>query len=295
MRHWHPPLNRGQRSIEAIECVPVEGNSNLFLVPGHIRLTEYEVGLGMAQQLSGTIPTLQNLPGSLSYLMEKTGRKYEAEYILIDMNPSLSSINQNLLMTSDYFLVPASPDFFSVMAINSLTSVLPRWRAWSKQASTMEVFREATYPFPATVPKFLGTIIQRYRIRQRAAVGDIEEGPPTRGMPTAGFQKWIDEINKTVKEKFVPMLRQQGMLLDEQKYQQLPIDDDYCLAAISDFNSLIAKSQEFQVPVFALTDQQIGLTGVGLQNTRNTKDQFERIFSTLADMIVELTSDAAGS
>ena len=290
-----PAFESRPKEIEAIECVPVEGNANLFLLPGHIRLTEYEVGLGMAQQLASTIQTLRNLPGSLSYLMEKTGKQYEAEYTLIDMNPSLSSINQNLVMTSDYFLVPASPDFFSVMAIDSLTSVLPRWRAWSGQASTMEVFQEATYPFPATVPKFLGTIVQRYRTRQRTMEGDIEEGPPTSGAPAAGFQKWIDEINRTVKEKFVPMLRQQGMLLDDRKYQRLGISDNYCLASISDFNSLIAKSQEFQAPVFALTDQQIGLTGIGLQQTPKRKNQFNDIFSTLADRIVELTNDAAGS
>ena len=149
-----PAFESRPKEIQAIECVTVEGNPNLFLLPGHIRFTEYEVSLGMAQELSGTIQTLKNLPGSISYLLDKTGRKYDADYVLIDMNPSLSSINQNLVMTSDYFLVPASPDYFSVMAIDSLTSVLPRWRAWSKKASSMEVFQEATYAFPPPFPGF---------------------------------------------------------------------------------------------------------------------------------------------
>lgn len=127
-----PAFESRPKEIEPIECVQVEGNENLFLLPGHIRLSEWEVSLGMAQELSGTIQTLQNLPGSFAYLLDKTGRKYDAEYILIDMNPSLSSINQNLVMTSHYFIVPASPDYFSVMAIESLTSVLPRWRAWAQ-------------------------------------------------------------------------------------------------------------------------------------------------------------------
>jgi hypothetical protein len=283
------------KEIEAIECVSVEGNDNLFLLPGHIRLTEYEVSLGMAQELSGTIQTLQNLPGSLSYLMEKTGQRYKAEFILIDMNPSLSSINQNLVMTSDYFLVPASPDYFSVMAIDSLTAVLPRWRAWAQKASSMSVFREATYPLPATVPKFLGTIIQKYRIRGRAEHDDKEEGgAPTSGTPAVGFQRWIDQINATVREKFVPMLRSEGMMLDESKYRKLGIED-YCLASISDFNSLIAKSQEHQVPVYHLTDKQIDQVGFVLEATRKSKDKFEVIFSKLGDMVVELTNDEVGS
>ena len=280
------------KEIEAIECVPVEGNSNLFLLPGHIRLTEYEVTLGIAQQLSGTIQTLQNLPGSLSYLLEKTGQKYNADYLLIDINPSLSSINQNLLMTSDYFLVPASPDYFSVMAIDSLTTVLPRWRAWSKGVGEMAVFRDATYPFPTTVPKFLGTIIQRYRIRQ---LHDEDEGKPTSGTPAKGFQKWIDEINATVRSKFIPMLRSEAMMLDERSYEKLGIAGDYCLASISEFNSLIAKSQFYHVPVFALSAEQIGLKGKVLERTLKPKDMFEKVFSKLADIIVELTGHVVGS
>jgi cellulose biosynthesis protein BcsQ len=279
------------KEIEAIECVPVEGNKNLFLLPGHIRLTEYEVTLGMAQELSGTIQTLQNLPGSFSTLIEKTAQKFEAEFVLIDMNPSLSSINQNLVMTSDFFLVPASPDYFSVMAIDSLTMVLPRWKAWAEKASTMNVFREATYPLPTTVPKFLGTIIQKYRIRVQAEKHDLEEGAPTSGTPAKGFQKWIDDINATVHKKFVPMLNKQKMMLDPSKYKKVGVSNDYCLASISEFNSLIAKSQEYQVPVYSLTDEQIGLDGIVLTRTNKSKDMFEGIFSKLSDMVITMTSD----
>lgn len=290
-----PAFESRPKEIEPIECVQVEGNENLFLLPGHIRLSEWEVSLGMAQELSGTIQTLQNLPGSFAYLLDKTGRKYDAEYILIDMNPSLSSINQNLVMTSHYFIVPASPDYFSVMAIESLTSVLPRWRAWAQKASSMSVFQDATYPLPTTVPKFLGTIIQKYRIRVQAGEDDADHSAPTSGTPAMGFQKWIDSINTTVRNKFVPMLRTEGMMLDESKYHRWGINEDYCLASVSDFNSLIARSQEHQVPVYELSDVQIGLTGIVLERTLKSKNMFEAIFSRLGDMVVELTSDETHS
>lgn len=286
-----PAFESRPKEIEAVECVAVEGNPKLFLLPGHIRLSEYEVSLGMAQELSGTIQTLQNLPGSLSYLLEKTGEKYDAEFILIDLNPSLSSINQNLVMTSDFFIVPASPDYFSVMAIESLTMVFPRWSAWARQAGSMSVFREATYPLPTTIPKFLGTIIQKYRIRVQAGDGEFEPGAPSSGTPAMGFQNWIDEINATVRKKFVPMLRREDMMLPNIRYDQQGIGADYCLASVSDFNSLIAKSQEHQVPVYNLTDSQIGLTGVVLERTLKSKEMFERIFSKLGDMVIGMTND----
>src|SRR5271156_3215085 len=97
-----PSFESRPSPIEAVDCVPVLGQANLFLLPGHIGLSEYEVTLGIAQELSGTIQTLQNLPGSISYLLQVTAQHHNADYVLIDMNPSLSSINQNLLMTSDY-------------------------------------------------------------------------------------------------------------------------------------------------------------------------------------------------
>jgi cellulose biosynthesis protein BcsQ len=290
-----PAFESRPKEIEAVECVTVEGNKNLFLLPGHIRLSEYEVSLGMAQELSGTIQTLQNLPGSITYLLRKTAERHDAEYLLVDMNPSLSSINQNLLMTSDYFIVPSSPDYFSVMAIDSLATVFPRWRAWSKAASTMPIFRDAAYPLPSTVPRFLGTIIQKYRIRTQATAGEEDEGAPTSGRPAAGFQKWIDDINAKVRDAFIPVLRKEGMLLPDEKYHDSGIEQDYCLASISDFNSLIAKSQEHQVPVFLLSDKQIRLTGPLLQRTKKLKDMFEGIFSKLADMVVTLTNDARNS
>ena len=112
--------------IKAVAPLQVEGRRNLFLLPGHIQLSEYEVTLGIAQELSASIQTLQNLPGAIRFLLDVTAEAIDADYVLIDMNPSLSSINQNLLMTSDYFLVPTSPDYFSVMAVNSLAVVLPR-------------------------------------------------------------------------------------------------------------------------------------------------------------------------
>ena len=121
-----PAFKSQPKLIEAVDCLPVEGCNNLYLLPGHVGFAEYEVTLGIAQELSGSIQTLQNLPGSISYLLEQTAAKFKADYILLDMSPSLGAINQNLFTISDFFILPTSPDFFSVMAIHSMASVLPK-------------------------------------------------------------------------------------------------------------------------------------------------------------------------
>lgn len=271
-----PAFESRPSPMKAVECVAVEGCDGLFLIPGHIELSEYEVTLGIAQELSGSIQTLQNLPGSISVLIERTAQKYEADYVLIDMNPSLSSFNQNLLMTSEYFIVPTNPDSYSVMAIDSLASVLPKWHNWARRANTLPILKEAAYPFPSVTPKFLGTIIQNYR--------------PREGRPAKGFAVWIDKINERVVSQLVPALSKSDMVLPEDMYSML--GEEYCLASIPDFNSLIAKSQTYRTPVFALSDEQLDQAGSVLLATRKSQQNFRRIFSKMADNIIQLTDNA---
>jgi cellulose biosynthesis protein BcsQ len=248
-------------------------------LPGHVGFAEYEVTLGIAQELSGSIQALKNLPGSINDLFEKTAAKFNADYILIDMSPSLGSINQNLLMISDFFLVPTTADFFSVMAIDSLAKVLPRWYAWAKSASSLQVLREANYPFPGVNLRFLGTIVQNYRI--------------IRGKETAAFQTWIEKIEKAVSEKLIPTLRQSSMVLSDQTYRNQGIEDSFTLAKISNFNSLIALSQEHRTPVYDLTPQQLRQQGIVLEKNQKKQEEFRKTFSDLADKIIALSSESS--
>jgi cellulose biosynthesis protein BcsQ len=272
-----PAFESRPKAIEGINCIAVSGREGLYLLPGHLRLAEYEVTLGIAQELSAAIQTLKNLPGALPFLLRKTADKMGADYVIIDMSPSLSSINQNLLMTSDFFIVPTSPDYFSVMAIESLATVLPRWHDWAEKASSLPVLRDADYPFPEPNLKFLGTIIQKYR-------------PRGGGVPAVAFQTWINEINERVAARLIPVLTKSNMVLHEKTYQGANLPKELCLATISDFNSLIAKSQESRTPIFALSKEQIGQTGIVLERTVKSQQEFLQVFSHLADEVTLLTT-----
>ena len=291
-----PAFESWPSRIKPVDCIPVDGREGLFLLPSHILLSEYEVTLRMAQEFSGYIQTFRNLPGSISSLLEKTANKFNTDYVLIDMNPSLNSFNQNLLMTSHFFIVPTTPDYFSVMAIDSLSKVLPSWRAWAKQAQSLQTLKSAAYPFPNVTPKFLGTIIPNYHICSE--------------IPYPRFQKWINEINKIVSDKLFPELEKLNMILPKQAYKEQGIGYGYCMATIPDFNTLIANSQKFQTPVLELIPEsvheaegceersnltvrrQIEQTGVGLEKMIKLRDKFKDIFSELADKVIGLTNYA---
>ena len=273
-----PAFESRPEPLRAVECVEVDGRSGLFLLPGHIGLSEYEVTLGIAQELSGSIQTLQNLPGAMTKLLELTSEKHDVDYVLIDLNPSLSSFNQNLLLTSHCFIVPANPDYFSSTAVQSLARILPDWRKWANTASSLPVLKNAVYPFPDVAPKFLGTIVQNYR--------------PRENKPAQAFQSWIDKINLVVSDELFPALQKADMTLPFSVYAQHGVEQ-LCLAQIPDFNSLIAKSQEHQTPVYRLTPEQIQQGGSVLQTTLNSRDNFEKIFSELADKVIYLSNHAS--
>ncbi|MFF3852156.1 ParA family protein [Micromonospora sp. NPDC002575] len=273
-----PAFEAQPRAIEAVQAVEVPGRPGLHLMAGDLRLSEYEVTLGIAQELSAAIQALQNLPGSLAFLIKKTAESVNADYVLVDMSPGLGPINQNLVMTSDYLILPTSPDVFSVMAIDSLSRVLPRWKAWAEQASAMPVLRDAAYPFPAPNLRILGTVVQKFR--------------PRKGLPASAFQRWIDETAEAVRTRLTPALASAGMLLPKEAYSTNGVDSSLNLALIADFNSLISRSQEYVTPVFALTAEQLRAVGTVLENAQESRDSFHAQFSSLAERVVRMTAQA---
>ena len=269
-----PAFEAQPRSIEAVDPVAVNGRSGLYLLPGDLRLSEYEVTLGIAQELSAAIQALQNLPGSFVFLIDRTADAVGADFILIDMSPGLGPINQNLVMISDYLILPTSPDVFSVLAIDSLSRVLPRWKKWAVQASQIQVLRDAAYPFPEPVIKVMGTVVQKFR--------------PRGGRPASAFQNWIDEIDEAVISKLRPALEDVDLLLPAAVYEAADVGESMNLALIADFNSLISRSQESLTPVFALSPEQLKAVGTVLERTEESRDAFHREFSRLAERVTLL-------
>nr|WP_275942046.1 ParA family protein [Nocardia cerradoensis] len=261
--------------LTPVDCMEVSGCPGLYLVPGHVALAEDETSLGISQQLSESLQGLRNLPGSFHHLFAITADRYNADYVLIDLSPGLGAVNQNLVATSDFFLVPCSPDVFSVMAIDSLARVIPRWISWAHRASALEVLADADYPFPAPDLKFLGVLVQRFRLKS--------------GKPTIAFQKYFDKLNEAISSTFVPALARSGSIFQDEKYAEAGLDSHYVLAEIPDFNTLIAHSQQERKPVFALTQEDIGRAGKLWGNQQANIENYKNTFTQLADRIELLT------
>ena len=260
--------------ISAIDCYIPSRNTNVFLVPGHQNLSEFDAALTFAQTSNNAIATLENLPGAFSAFLNEVEMKYNIAYTIIDLNPGLSAINQNFVLISDYIILPTNPDPFSIMALETLKAVFPRWASWLRVSG--QLFAASSYPLDLNPPVFIGTIIQRFNVR--------------RGKAAKPYRDNISEIKQKTIDELKPALQNAGMLLPDDKYGDPLIQNGLCLSEISDFQGILPKALNAGVPVFDLTDDEIGETGPVLNQMKGNRDRFNDLFNVLADEVRRLTA-----
>jgi len=109
-------------------------------------------------------------------------------------------------MSSDYFIVPTSPDYFCLQAIGSLEKTVLKWHEEINHFIKGNDFSMSNFPIK-NHPKFLGAIQQRYRPRYEK--------------PAKSFQLWIDRIRDTINGQFVPSLGNIDCLVSNEKMKDI--------------------------------------------------------------------------
>lgn len=251
------------RMIEAINCPKVKGSDNLYLLPGSFGISENETQLSIAINFNLTFMTMTNLPGSFFDLIHKCATKYNIDIVLIDLNPGLSAINQTLLFSSDYFIIPCGVDYFSKQALISLSNVLLTWSNWSLKAK--DYFKDSNYPLPEITAKFLGYTVNNYRTKNQK--------------PARAVQSVINELDEVVNTKLVPSLNINGNIVTQ---------DNYRIAEIKDFNTLQQVSHKKNTPVFLLTEQETGNVGTVRDTQEWSINELKNVFGDFADKIINL-------
>lgn len=261
--------------IRAIECPRHQRQQNLFLLPGHMNIAEYEPQITYAISAPNAFLALRNQAGAFNALIDMIESSYGIDYVLIDMNPGLSSINKVLFVSSDAFVIPTNPDMFCQMALESLAKILPSWVEW--KSNNMVYFQEATYPLPTCTPKMIGTIIQRFNIKY--------------GKAAASFQTMIGGVKDIIDTNLKPALDSKNMLFAPDDYTNAGILQGMCLEEIPDFQSLGQRYQDHGVPVFALNEDEMVISSVPLsQGIKDKKADIDRLFTSVASKINSIMS-----
>lgn len=259
--------------IQTVPCRSPARQPRVHLLAGHATLSEYDASLTFAQT-SNALATLQNLPGAFHELIRQVEESYQIDYTLIDLNPGLSAINQNLFLNADFILIPTNPDPFSIMALQTLESIFPRWATW--KVGNEAVFQDSAYPLRPGLPKFVGTVIQRFNVR--------------RGRAAAPYRDNIAEIKAVTQSRLYSALRNAGLTLPDNDYPDSLRNNGFCLEEIPDFGALLPRSHEAGVPVFALREDELGATGVVLANTIAKRNEIHEQLSTVAQTLQDLMS-----
>jgi hypothetical protein len=188
------------------------------------------------------------------------------------LNPGLSAINQNLFLSAHAFVIPTNPDPFSVMAIETLKNILPKWVSWKKNA--VQLFADSAYPLLEGEPKFIGSLIQRFNVRK--------------GRAAKPYRDNITEIKEKISGEFFESISKVGMTLAREQYTEDFIESSYCLDEIPDFQGLLPKSYQAGVPVFDLLNNEINETGPILAQMKEKRNLFKIKFQELNTKLIEL-------
>lgn len=198
---------------------------NLFFLPGDLRISELEGQIAVALKTARAIPTLATLPGAIPNFLREIARRQNIDLVIIDLNSSISALNEVLLMGSDYFILPHFPDRSSLMAGSSLARVLPAWNQELMAFRAPHIHKTGRMPAP---PKFLGSISQRMRLNSAHK-------------PVAAFESWMNKIKICIDTRLAPRLAEEGMLTEN--YEARPI------RIIPEFHSLGVDTQASGAPI----------------------------------------------
>jgi len=239
----------------------VSEKNELYLVPGDLRLSNFEDLLGdtWSSARAGSEPALRAQAAIHRYI-QFAADKVGADIVLVDLGPNLGALNRAVLATSNFFITPVAPDLFSIQGTENLGNKLVSWR---KEWDQCNAAWDGKLSIPLGQPKYLGYVIQMHNIRAYSKEG-----------MTAGWSIYGKELEPAVRRNIVDKLRPINQVIEWK-------EDDYKLGQIPNLHSLIPYSLEARKPVFDCASAE-GLRGAHIKTAADSKSHFETIVQTLA-------------
>lgn len=242
-----------------------EDYPNLWIVPGDPALSNFEDTLGDAWRgaRGGNAADLRK-QSALYRFASWASNEIKADFTFLDLGPNLGPLNRTCLTSCDYFIVPVSPDLFSIRGTLNLGRKLVMWRRdWD---NIRIAGAETEIDLPAGAPMFLGYMRQQYNVR-----ADGEEGM------TAGWRIFGQQIEGAIQQNIVSPLRPLGQVIDWD-------DGEYDLGNVPNLHSLVPYSQDARKPIFDCNGAD-GVRGAHLARAREARALFEPMAESLINLL----------
>ena len=256
---WSAILPVSEAVGEVRMITPVELSiKNLYLIPGDIRLSEFEQDLGtmwnecIQRRVKGFRGT-----SSISKLVNDVCSAHNIDYVFYDCGPNIGSLNRSVLLDCDWFIVPVACDLFSLRALRTLGRTLSSWI--SEWARISELAPDDLYVLPGH-PRFMGYVPQRFRVY--------------RGVVARGYASYLGKIERRVSSDIVAVLRKIDPSLAAKSME------DNKLGQIKDFGTIANESQVQGVPMRVVD-----------AGTEDQRDEARDAFKGIAKRIIEATSE----
>lgn len=254
------PLNRGISDIQPAHIEDI--NENIGLLAGDLELSLFE------DKLSSSWGNCLNrdeaafrIVSSFYRIISEANNRFEADFNIIDIGPNFGAINRATLIAADYVVVPMAADLFSLQGLKNLGNRLDDWhKEWEDRANRNP---EPTLSLPRGVMQPLGYVIMQHGIKE--------------SRPVKSYLKWANRI---------PQVFRQFVLKENTNLNITVENDQYCIALLKHYHSLIPMAMEARKPIFLLKPSE-GAIGAHLGAVRNSYSDFK----LLTEKILEIIKD----
>ncbi|MDZ4763585.1 MAG: ParA family protein [Chloroflexota bacterium] len=257
------PLIQRTGDVQAPALVPLGENERYFLLPGDLRLSEFEQQLSdeWANTRNGDIGALR-LTSALWRMLQIGAKQVQAAVILVDMGPNLGAINRTLLISSDHIVVPLAPDLFSLLGLQNLGKTLARWRTdWRDALKRSAEHSDLDFALPEGNMQPIGYIVVQHAERENR--------------PVRAYQHWISQI---------PGIYRKSVLNAEEVATTELDHDQNRLGLVRHYHNLMAMAQEARKPIFALKPADGAVAG-HVKIVKTAYKNFQELALTIADRI----------
>jgi cellulose biosynthesis protein BcsQ len=203
------------------KIAPQERQEGVFLIPGDIRLSEFEQELNQiwVECLQRKIRGFKGA-SAISHIVNEIAREKKVDYIFYDIGPNIGPLNRVILLDCDYFIIPAACDLFSVRALKTLGKTLFTWiQEWD---IIYTLAPDNTLLLPGK-PNYIGYILQRFRMYGDAIASQ--------------FASYASKLEKSTYSDITEVLRKLDKNLAKGSLSQNK------LGQVKDFASLVPLSQ----------------------------------------------------
>lgn len=262
-----PIMDGGAEVDTSVSIIPKSENRfGADLVPGHPRFSSIEDELSRAwgDLTAGRIGGFR-ITQWLRHLLGAIGPKYDI--VLIDVGPSLGSINRSVLAATDSFVTPLGSDVFSLLGIRNIAQWMQGWiDAYSLAVSNAanadsKALERYNIPLKLEIEHgYVGYTLQQYITKSKQGVRRA----------TVAFEEIIQNVPKEI-----------GLHLSKFRSADV-VQSDMDLGDIPNLFSLIPLAQSVNAPIFSLRGGD-GLVGSQFGQARD----YEAMIAGLGDKLIK--------